>query len=102
MIRAFERRDAKTASHSADLGHGRFQIAAGSAQSGRRLDCSGRSDALYDPLGNGDAGNVMSLFNRLFDTRTLIKIIGVLSALLVMKGLGAYFGFSWMAALASG
>jgi hypothetical protein len=44
----------------------------------------------------------MSLFNTMFDTRTLVKIIGVLSALLVMKAAGAYFGFSWMTALASG
>jgi hypothetical protein len=44
----------------------------------------------------------MSLFSRIFDTRTLVKIIGALSALLMMKAVGAYFGFSWMAALASG
>jgi hypothetical protein len=49
--------------------------------------------------GTGDA---MSLFNRMFDTRTLVKIIGALSALLAMKAVAAYLGFSWMAALASG
>jgi len=44
----------------------------------------------------------MSLFSKIFDTRTLVKIIGALSALLAMKAVGAYFGFSLMAALASG
>ena len=44
----------------------------------------------------------MSLFSKMFDTRTLVKIIGVLTALLVMKAASAYFGFSWMTALASG
>jgi hypothetical protein len=49
-----------------------------------------------------ETGNAMSLFSKIFDTRTLVKIIGALSALLAMKAAGAYLGFSWMAALASG
>ena len=44
----------------------------------------------------------MSLFSKMFDTRTLVKIIVALSALLAMKAVSAYFGFSWMTALASG
>ena len=44
----------------------------------------------------------MSLFNKMFDTRTLVQVIGALCALLVMKAAGAYFGFSWMAAIAGG
>jgi hypothetical protein len=63
------------------------------------LNCPGRGDALYGMTGTG---NSMSLFNKMFDTRTLVKIIGALSALLVMKAVAAYLGFSWMAALASG
>ena len=35
----------------------------------------------------------MSLFNEMFQTRTLMQIICVLSALLVFKAAGAYFGF---------
>jgi hypothetical protein len=64
------------------------------------VDCPGRGDALCDMMGK--RGNAMSLFSKIFDTRTLVKIIVALSALLVMKAVGAYFGFSWMAALASG
>jgi hypothetical protein len=63
------------------------------------LNCSGRGDVLYGMTGTG---NSMSLFNKVFDTRTLVRIIGALSALLVMKAVAAYLGFSWMAALASG
>ena len=63
------------------------------------LNCSGRGDALYGMTGTG---NSMSLFNKMFDTRTLVRIIGALSALHVMKAVAAYLGFSWMAALASG
>jgi len=44
----------------------------------------------------------MSLFNKMFDTRTLVQVIGALCALLVMKAAGAYFGFNWMAAIAAG
>jgi hypothetical protein len=54
------------------------------------------------PYTEWGTGNAMSLFSKIFDTRTLVKIIGVLSALLVMKAVGVYLGFSWMAALASG
>jgi hypothetical protein len=44
----------------------------------------------------------MSLFNKMFDTRTLVQVIAALCALLVLKAAGAYFGFSWMAAIAGG
>ena len=44
----------------------------------------------------------MSLFNDMFDTRTLTRIIGALTTLLIMKAISSYLGFSWMAALASG
>jgi hypothetical protein len=41
------------------------------------------------------------LFLAFFDSRTLVRIIGVLCALLVMKALGAHFDFSWLKAFAS-
>ena len=47
-------------------------------------------------------GNGMSLFDDMFDTRTLTRIIGALTALLIMKAINSYLGFSWMAALAGG
>jgi hypothetical protein len=42
----------------------------------------------------------MALFNKLFPTRMLVFIACVLSGVLLMKGLGAYYDFSWAAALA--
>jgi hypothetical protein len=36
-----------------------------------------------------------------FTTRTLVQIACVLGAVLVMKGLGAYYGFDWVSALAA-
>jgi hypothetical protein len=45
--------------------------------------------------------HLSSLFLALFDSRTLVRIIGALCALLVMKALGAHFDFSWLKAFAS-
>ena len=36
-----------------------------------------------------------------FTTRTLVQIACVLAAILVMKGLGAHYGFDWASALAA-
>jgi hypothetical protein len=36
-----------------------------------------------------------------FTTRTLLQIVCVLAAILVMKGLGIYYGFDWASALAA-
>jgi hypothetical protein len=44
----------------------------------------------------------MNLFRKIFTTRTLVKIIFVLAAILVMKGLSTHFDFSWATALAAG
>jgi hypothetical protein len=44
----------------------------------------------------------MTLFARIFTTRTLLQIVFVLAATVMMKALSAYFGFSWATALAQG
>jgi hypothetical protein len=42
----------------------------------------------------------MALFNRIFTTRTLVKIIVVLTAVVVMKAVSLHYDFSWATALA--
>jgi hypothetical protein len=42
----------------------------------------------------------MTLFNRVFTTRTLVKIIFVLTAMIVMKTVSLHYDFSWTTALA--
>lgn len=44
----------------------------------------------------------MTLFARIFTTRTLLQIVFVLAATVIMKALSAHFGFSWAAALVQG
>ena len=44
----------------------------------------------------------MTLLGKFFTTRTLVRIIFVLAAVIVMKGLSTYYGFSWATALAAG
>jgi hypothetical protein len=44
----------------------------------------------------------MTLFSKVFTTRTLVLIAFVLSAIIVMKGLSAHYDFSWATALAAG
>jgi hypothetical protein len=43
----------------------------------------------------------MTLFNKLFSTRTLLRIICVLGAVVAMKALGEHYDFSWATALAA-
>jgi len=43
----------------------------------------------------------MTLFNKIFSTRTLLQIICVLGAVVVMKALSSYYDFSWASALAA-
>jgi hypothetical protein len=43
----------------------------------------------------------MKLFNKVFSTRTLLQIIGVLGAVVIMKGLSTHYDFSWASALAA-
>jgi hypothetical protein len=43
----------------------------------------------------------MSLFARVFSTRTFVLIACVLGGVLFMKGLGAYYDFNWATALAA-
>jgi hypothetical protein len=43
----------------------------------------------------------MSLFAKVFSTRTLVLIACFLGGVLFMKGLGAYFDFNWATALAA-
>ena len=43
----------------------------------------------------------MTLFNKVFSTRTLSQIICLLGAVVAMKGLSAHYDFSWVTALAA-
>jgi hypothetical protein len=43
----------------------------------------------------------MTPFSKVFSTRTLVLIASVLGSVLFMKGLGAYYDFSWVTALAA-
>jgi hypothetical protein len=43
----------------------------------------------------------MTLFSKVFSTRTLLQIFCVLAAAVVMKGLSAHYDFSWATALAA-
>jgi hypothetical protein len=44
----------------------------------------------------------MTLFARIFTTRTLLQIVFVLAATVVMKAISARYDFSWAVALAQG
>jgi hypothetical protein len=44
-------------------------------------------------------GGIMTLFNRVFSTRTLLQIICVLITVAAMKLLSAHYDFSWAAAI---
>jgi hypothetical protein len=43
----------------------------------------------------------MALFTKVFSTETLLLIASVLGGVLLMKGMGVYYGFSWADALAT-
>ena len=43
----------------------------------------------------------MTLFNKVFSTRTLMQIICVLGVVVVMKALSSHYDFSWFTALAA-
>jgi hypothetical protein len=43
----------------------------------------------------------MTVFNKVFSTRTLVLIACVLGGVLLMKGLGAHYDFNWTSALAA-
>ncbi|WP_283812724.1 hypothetical protein [Bradyrhizobium cytisi] len=43
----------------------------------------------------------MTLFNKVFSTRTLVQIVCVLGAVVVMKVLSSDYDFSWATALAA-
>jgi hypothetical protein len=44
----------------------------------------------------------MTIFVRIFTTRTLLQIIFVLTTTLMMKAISANYDFSWATALAAG
>jgi hypothetical protein len=44
----------------------------------------------------------MTLFAKIFTTRTLLQIIFVLTAAVMMKAMSSHYDFSWAAALAQG
>ena len=41
-------------------------------------------------------------FNKVFDARMLMRIIGALSLALVVKGVAAYFDFNWLVPFSHG
>jgi hypothetical protein len=43
----------------------------------------------------------MTLFNKVFSTRTLVLIACVLGSVVVMKALSAHYDFNWAGALAA-
>jgi hypothetical protein len=43
----------------------------------------------------------MTLFSKVFSTRTLLQIICVLGTVVVMKALSSHYDFSWATALAA-
>jgi hypothetical protein len=43
----------------------------------------------------------VTLFNKVFSTRTLLQIIFVLGAVVLLKVLRSHYDFSWAAALAA-
>jgi hypothetical protein len=45
--------------------------------------------------------HLMTLLNKVFTTRTLVKIVLVLTAVLAMKAASLYYDFSWATALAA-
>jgi hypothetical protein len=49
----------------------------------------------------GETEPHMMLFNKVFSTRTLVRIICVLGAVVIMKALSDHYDFSWAAALAA-
>jgi hypothetical protein len=44
----------------------------------------------------------MTLFEKVFSTRTLLQIVVILTATLAMKAVSVYYDFSWATALAAG
>jgi hypothetical protein len=44
----------------------------------------------------------MTLFLKLFSTRTLLQIVIVLAAAVAIKALSVHYDFSWVSALAAG
>ena len=44
----------------------------------------------------------MTIFIKIFTTRTLLQIIFVLAVTLVIKAISAHYDFSWATALAAG
>jgi hypothetical protein len=44
----------------------------------------------------------MTLFARIFTTKTLLQIIFILTAAVMMKATSAHYDFSWASALAQG
>jgi hypothetical protein len=42
----------------------------------------------------------MTLFAKIFTTKTLLRIVFVLSATVMLKAIGAHYDFSWAKALA--
>jgi hypothetical protein len=59
--------------------------------------CVRHSGALYE----GD-GDLMTLLNKIFTTKTLVQIIFVLIAVVIMKAASLHYDFSWATALAAG
>jgi hypothetical protein len=74
----------------------------------RRLMCVAGETDVKTPIVSGTAipyttaaEHRMTLLNRFFTTRTLVKIVLVLSIVLAMKAASLHYDFSWATALAA-
>jgi hypothetical protein len=54
------------------------------------------------PVTRESGESFMTLFAKVFSTRTLVQIVVVLTATLVLKALSIHYNFSWATALAAG
>jgi len=54
------------------------------------------------PYTAADGKHHMTIFIKIFTTRTLLQIIFVLAVTLMMKAISAHYDFSWATALAAG
>ena len=74
----------------------------------RRLTCVVHENSVKTPIVSGApipyttaTEHHMTLWNKVFTTGTLVKIILVLTAVVVMKAVSLHYGFSWATALAA-
>jgi hypothetical protein len=59
----------------------------------------GRPDVLYD---RNRGASQMTLFAKIFTTKTLLQIVFILAVTVMMKAMSAHYDFSWATALVQG